>query len=220
MTNGAVVYEGKFLHSFHLHDPAGGRSLNAFDLMRVQRFGNLGEEESMRQALRYAAGIPEVQAKLEEMRAAEAAAEFTKPDQPPPAGMPEPILLSDILTPPQKPPELISGILRRGHKMLIAGPSKAGKSFLLIELAICIAEGLPWLGFQCAQGKVLYVNLEIDPASCIDRFLQIYKCYGLVDRHTNNIILWNLRGHALPLDRLVPILISHVRNSYLTHCIK
>ena len=37
--------------------------------------------------------------------------------------------------------------------MLLAGPSKAGKSFALIELCICLAEGAPWLGrFACAQG--------------------------------------------------------------------
>ena len=48
---------------------------------------------------------------------------------------------------------LIEGVLRQGHKMLLAGPSKAGKSFALIELCICLAEGAPWLGrFACAQG--------------------------------------------------------------------
>ena len=35
----------------------------------------------------------------------------------------------------------IENVLRQGHKMLIAGPSKAGKSFALIELCIAIAEG-------------------------------------------------------------------------------
>ena len=43
-------------------------------------------------------------------------------------------------------PELIEGVLREGHKMMIAGPSKAGKSFSLIELATCISYGLPWMG--------------------------------------------------------------------------
>ena len=66
--------------------------------------------------------------------------------------------------PPELPEELITGILRRGHKMLISGSSKAGKSFLLMELCIAIAEGKPWLGFPCKKGRVLYVNLEIDPA--------------------------------------------------------
>ena len=115
-------------------------------------------------------------------------------------------------TPPPKPPELIRGILRRGHKMLIAGPSKAGKSFLLIELAIAIAEGSTWLGFSCAQGRVLYVNLEIDPASCIDRFITIYAKLGFSPPHTDNIVIWNLRGHALPLDRLVPILVRRMKD--------
>lgn len=126
--------------------------------------------------------------------------------------LPEPICLSDIEIPPQKPPELIRGVLRRGHKMLIAGPSKAGKSFLLIELAIAIAEGRSWLGFSCVQGKVLYVNLEIDPASCIDRFITIYGKLSYTPPHTENIVIWNLRGHALPLDNLVPILVKRMKD--------
>jgi hypothetical protein len=81
--------------------------------------------------------------------------------------------------PPELPEELITGILRRGHKMLISGSSKAGKSFLLMELCIAIAEGKPWLGFPCKKGRVLYVNLEIDPASAINRFLKIYEALGL-----------------------------------------
>lgn len=125
--------------------------------------------------------------------------------------MPEPVTLSDVTEPPEKPPELIRGILRRGHKMLIAGPSKAGKSFLLIELCICIAEGTRWLGFPCCQGKVLYVNLEIDPASCIDRFLSIYTKLDIANAHQENIVIWNLRGHALPLDKLVPILVRRMK---------
>ena len=97
-------------------------------------------------------------------------------------------------------------------QMLIAGPSKAGKSFLLIELAIAIAEGSEWLGFSCVQGKVLYVNLEIDPASCIDRFVTIYGRLGFTPPHTENIVIWNLRGHALPLDKLVPILVRRMKD--------
>ena len=113
------------------------------------------------------------------------------------------------------PEELIKGILRQGHKMLISGSSKAGKSFLLMELSISIAEGILWLGFPCKQGKVLYVNLEIDPASCVNRFLKIYKAMGVTPRHMNDIIIWNLRGHAVPLDQLVPKLIRRVRDMNL-----
>lgn len=125
-------------------------------------------------------------------------------------------LLSDFANnPPEQPEELINGVLRRGHKMLISGSSKAGKSFLLMELSIAISEGTKWLGFQCKQGKVLYVNLEIDPASCVNRFLKIYKVLGLTPKHMDDIVIWNLRGHAVPLDQLVPKLIRRVRDMRL-----
>ena len=118
--------------------------------------------------------------------------------------------------PPDLPEELIKGILRQGHKMLISGSSKAGKSFLLMELCIAIAEGIPWLGFPCKQGKVLYVNLEIDPASGINRLMIIYEAMKLPARHMENILIWNLRGHAVPLDQLVPKLVRRLRDQRLS----
>lgn len=115
-----------------------------------------------------------------------------------------------LMNPQSLPPELIEGILRVGHKMLISGSSKAGKSFLLMELCICLAEGIKWLGFQCKKSKVLYVNLEIDSASCINRFSEIYKSMNIRPKFTKDIVIWNLRGRAMPLDKLVPRLIRKV----------
>lgn len=108
---------------------------------------------------------------------------------------------------PELAPSLIDGILREGHKMLIAGPSKAGKSFALIQLCISIAEGSPWFGFDCAQGKVLYVNLELDRASCLHRFKDVYVALGQQPTNIANISIWNLRGKSLPMDQLAPKLI-------------
>ena len=113
-------------------------------------------------------------------------------------------LLSD---PPPKAPPLLDGLLLQGHKMLLAGPSKAGKSFALIELCVAIAEGTSWMGFPCARGKVLYVNLELDRASCIHRFRDVYAALGLTPRHAGHIQLWNLRGKSVPMDQLAPKLI-------------
>jgi len=115
---------------------------------------------------------------------------------------------------PVLPCELIEGILRCGHKMLVSGSSKAGKSFLLIELCIALAEGKKWLGFQCKKSRVLYVNLEIDPASCVMRFLKIYDALGIEKNHDKDIVIWNLRGHAVPLDKLVPKLIRRLQNQH------
>lgn len=108
---------------------------------------------------------------------------------------------------PALAPCLIDGILRQGHKMLVAGPSKAGKSFALIELCIAIAEGRKWLKWQCARGKVLYVNLELDRASCLHRFKDVYTSLGWQPENISNIDIWNLRGKSVPMDKLAPKLI-------------
>lgn len=108
---------------------------------------------------------------------------------------------------PELSPPLIEGVLRQGHKMLVAGPSKAGKSYALIELCCAIAEGMRWLGFRCAQGKVLYVNLELDRASCLHRFRDVYEALGWQSRNLRNIDVWNLRGRSIPMDKLAPKLI-------------
>ncbi|HJC24959.1 MAG TPA: AAA family ATPase [Candidatus Eisenbergiella merdavium] len=108
---------------------------------------------------------------------------------------------------PELSPCLIDGILRQGHKMLIAGPSKAGKSFLQIEMCIAIAEGRSWLGWGCTKGRVMYVNLELDAASCLHRFRDVYNALGWEPRNLRNIDIWNLRGKSVPMDRLAPKLI-------------
>lgn len=112
---------------------------------------------------------------------------------------------------PDLAPPLIEGILREGHKMLIAGPSKAGKSFALIQLCISIAEGRPWFGFDCTQGKVLYVNLELDRASCLHRFKDVYEALEQQPTNIGNISIWNLRGKSLPMDQLAPKLIRRAQ---------
>ena len=100
---------------------------------------------------------------------------------------------------------------------LEAGPSKAGKSFALIELCIAIAEGKPWLGqFSCAQGKVLYINLELDRASCLHRFKDVYTALGLAPDNLKNIDIWNLRGASVPMDKLVPKLIRRAQKKGYT----
>lgn len=106
------------------------------------------------------------------------------------------------------------GLLRRGHKMLVQGPSKAGKSMLLIELAIAMATGSDWLGYPCSRGRVLYVNLEIDPPSLDCRFRKVADdvlTKGTAgDDWMRNVDVWNLRGKSSPMDALAPRLIRRM----------
>lgn len=122
--------------------------------------------------------------------------------------LPEPEALESVWNDmPELSPPLIENVLRQGHKMLIAGPSKAGKSFALIELCCAIAEGKTWLGWQCTQGRVMYVNLELDRPSCLHRFKDVYQALGWIPHNLGNIDIWNLRGKSVPMDKLAPKLI-------------
>jgi len=115
--------------------------------------------------------------------------------------------------PPVKP-ELIAGILRQGHKMLLVSSSKAGKTFCLIELAIAIAEGWRWIGFRCKQGRVLYLNMELDEASFDDRMKRVYQEMkeGIkVEKiHPENIDIVHLRGRTEALEKLIPQILRTV----------
>ena len=130
-------------------------------------------------------------------------------------GLPEIINLKDVWNnlPPLKP-ELIEGILRQGHKMIVASTSKAGKTFILIELAVAIAEGMTWIGHKCKRGKVLYINMELDEASFLRRIRDIYLKLGMNhDNHVENLDIWNLRGHGKPLAELAPIIINRMKDN-------
>lgn len=120
-----------------------------------------------------------------------------------------------ILNPPPLAPEIIHGLLRKGHKFLLSGASKSGKSFALIELAIAFSQGTEWFGFKCEKAKVCYINLEIDRPSAIDRFGIITDALKIDRRVIDNIKLINLRGKAKPLNELVPELVKDLRDSQI-----
>lgn len=125
-------------------------------------------------------------------------------------------LKDQLKDPPELSPELIGGILREGCKMIITGESKAGKTCLSQNLAVCIAEGRAWLDkFKCEQGKVLYINLEVEAASLSLRFRSMYQAMGIKPsaKGSGNIIQWNLRGHAAPMEKLAPKIIRRCRNT-------
>lgn len=62
-------------------------------------------------------------------------------------GLPEPIGVDTFLNNlPKLLHELIEGVVRIGHKMMISGASKSGKSFLLMQLAIALSEGTTSVG--------------------------------------------------------------------------
>lgn len=73
---GVQIFEEKFAHSFHASDPACGRSLNSFDLVRVHRFGDEDEKKSFRDMCGFVMGLDKVKVLATEEKKAEAEMEF------------------------------------------------------------------------------------------------------------------------------------------------
>ena len=121
-------------------------------------------------------------------------------------GLPQMQSLVDIvLNPPELAEPLIDGLLRKGRKMLISGASKTGKSFSLIGLAYALAFGRQWMGFDCTECKVLYINLEIADDSFNTRMINVANALGIPrqDLAVNQNLKWlNMRGVNKSLNDL------------------
>ena len=111
---------------------------------------------------------------------------------------------------PDLDPVLIDGMLRQGHKMLIGGPSKAGKTFWLINLALSLQAGKPFFGFGVKESSVLIVNFEIARSSFYNRVLEVGKKLGINDY--SNLDVWNLRGKSAGIEELAPQIIRKIKD--------
>ena len=60
---------------------------------------------------------------------------------------------------PERP--IIDNLIEAGEAIAIVGSAKAGKSFMALQMALCIAAGLPFLGNPVHQRRVLVANLEV-----------------------------------------------------------
>ncbi len=78
--------------------------------------------------------------------------------------------LPDVYGPPD---ELVEGFLTAGDGSMLYGDSNSGKTFLVIDMAVSVARGVPWMGRRVEQGAVLYLAAE-SPGS-VRRRIQAYQ---------------------------------------------
>jgi P4 family phage/plasmid primase-like protien len=74
--SGVVVYDSKFAYSHHATDPASEKLLNAFDLVRIHKFGDMDDKASFTAMSEFALSVPKVKAEMSEMARVAAAVEF------------------------------------------------------------------------------------------------------------------------------------------------
>lgn len=107
------------------------------------------------------------------------------------------------------PPVLIENILHQGHTMLLYGPSKSYKSFLLLMLCIALATGGEWLGNKCSQGNVLIIEFENGEVMTHDRLKLILEENNIDKNCLSRISILTLKNHP-DINTLVDGLIKNV----------
>jgi len=109
-----------------------------------------------------------------------------------------------------EPPQIIKGLLHQGSKFSIGGASKACKTWALLDLAISISNGIPWIGFDTCKGRVLYLNFEIQEFAWQKRMKIVKEARAVTD--LTGIELVNLRGKPCDFTILLPQIRDRVKD--------
>ena len=116
-----------------------------------------------------------------------------------------------IILPPPDP--VLEGAFDLGTKGLIVGPSKARKSFFMIQLLLSVAAGLPeFLTWTIKQARrVIYLNLEIPPAHFQQRIRRMMSALGITpEMLAGRFHVVNARG-LQPSALLLPQIVERAR---------
>jgi hypothetical protein len=83
---------------------------------------------------------------------------------------------------------------------------------LLLDLALSVATGTRFLHWNTNQGKVLFINFEIQKAFIKDRLEVLMKRRGI--KNVELLDFWNLRGKTADFEALVMNIIKEVEGKY------
>ena len=71
-----------------------------------------------------------------------------------------PVLSADEMSEQKTAKWLIKGVVPAADIVTIFGASGSGKSFVVLEMAACIALGVPWRGHKAEKGRVIIIAAE------------------------------------------------------------
>ena len=97
--------------------------------------------------------------------------------------------------PPLEP--ILDGLFERGDKVEIIAPSKSRKSFLAMQLGLCIASGVDFIGIDvAAASRVLLCQLEVKPAWFHRRARRMAEAMDIDEsgKASDGLCFLNLRG--------------------------
>jgi len=98
------------------------------------------------------------------------------------------------------PPDIVAGFIPGLSAVLFSGPGGDGKSYAMLDMAVCVARGTPWLGLNVTQTPVLYIDLENRKLRQRDRVRRVLLGHNLLDEPPPVILAFELE-HRLDTDR-------------------
>jgi hypothetical protein len=110
-------------------------------------------------------------------------------------------------SPMEEPPQLVAGLLHRGSKLVLGGSSKSNKTWSLLDLAMSVAAGSKWWGFDTIAGRVLYVDFELQEWAFRRRVEVIADKRGM-KMQPGRFQFLNLRGRKVSIREIA----KHVPN--------
>lgn len=117
---------------------------------------------------------------------------------------------------------VIHGLLRRGETMNVISSPKVGKSWLVLDLALAMTTGQPWLNiFPTERGEVLILDNELHPQTIAHRIQRVANARDLPPSdYGDRLRVHTMRGQledifslgalfkSLPRDRFALILLD------------
>jgi AAA domain len=103
---------------------------------------------------------------------------------------------------------IIEGVLKKQSKAILSSASKLGKTWVTIDLALTVSKGGSWLGFKCNQGRVLYVNFELQEDTMDERFDIMFNELCEDENDFPNLDIIQLRGYSADASTIANLLIK------------
>jgi hypothetical protein len=102
------------------------------------------------------------------------------------------VTASDWLTEPDEPDEpIIHGLIDAGDRVALVGQSKARKSFFALQLAVAIATGELFLGYETDRRRVLLFNGEVRRGAYKKRLRRMLERLGIDQGRLTDLLIMN-----------------------------
>jgi len=109
-----------------------------------------------------------------------------------------------------RPNELVEGLIHQGTKAVLASGSKVGKTWILLDLALSVATGTPFLRWPTTAGRVLFLNFEIQRVFVRSRLATLMQRRDI--KSADDLDIWNLRGKTADFEALVANIIEATKD--------